>query len=144
MCVAKLVCCIKFIFAVLQNRCRRDQCKFFHPPTHIKQQLISAGKQFGAMMSSMYSMPGGSYYPPIPTVVSWSCKCFSLALFPDTLSGPRVSGNETTLFHPFSSPDSLSGPRVSGNETTLFHPFSSPGSSVTEYSAHYWCRWADN
>ena len=52
-----------------QDRCQREKCKYFHPPLHIKERLVSAGKQFGAMMSNTY-MASTPAYPPtaIPAV----------------------------------------------------------------------------
>ena len=48
----------------VQDRCHRDHCKYFHPPPHIKEQLVTAGKQFGAMMSGCYPVP--AYQPTLP------------------------------------------------------------------------------
>ena len=48
----------------VQDRCHRDHCKYFHPPPHIKEQLVTAGKQFGAMMSGCYPVP--AYQPNLP------------------------------------------------------------------------------
>lgn len=56
-----VTCCYDF----LKDRCQRHSCKYFHPPAHIKQRLVAAGKQFGAMMSSVY-VPPGSAYPVVP------------------------------------------------------------------------------
>lgn len=49
-----------------QDRCRRERCKYFHPPQHIKERLVTAGKQFGAMMSTTYVMPTSAF--PMPAV----------------------------------------------------------------------------
>lgn len=49
----KVTCCYDF----LKDRCHREHCKYFHPPSHIKDRLVSAGKQFGAMMSGLYNVP---------------------------------------------------------------------------------------
>lgn len=40
---------------ILQGRCQRDFCKYYHPPNHIKERLISSGKQFGAMFAAKMS-----------------------------------------------------------------------------------------
>lgn len=55
----KVTCCYDF----LKDRCYRERCKYFHPPSHIKERLVAAGKQYGAMMSNLYSMTGGGMYP---------------------------------------------------------------------------------
>ena len=62
----KVTCCYDFLkvltkgllwskvdvaFLSFQGRCHRDYCKYYHPPAHIKERLVSAGRQFGAMMS---------------------------------------------------------------------------------------------
>ena len=58
-----------------QDRCQREKCKYFHPPLHIKERLVNAGKQFGAMMSNTY-MASTPAFPPaaIPAV---SCEMAS-------------------------------------------------------------------
>jgi muscleblind protein len=50
----RVTCCYDF----LKDRCYREKCRYFHPPIHIKERLVSAGKQFGAMMSNLYTVPG--------------------------------------------------------------------------------------
>lgn len=37
----KVICC----FDNLKNKCRRDNCKYFHPPLHLKAQIEINGKQ---------------------------------------------------------------------------------------------------
>lgn len=39
-----------------QDRCMREKCRYFHPPAHIKDRLVMAGKHFGMMMSAYPSM----------------------------------------------------------------------------------------
>lgn len=60
----KVTCCYDF----LKDRCYRERCKYFHPPAHIKERLVTAGKQYGAMMSNLYSMTGGGMYPATCTI----------------------------------------------------------------------------
>ncbi|CAI7994459.1 Muscleblind-like protein 3 [Geodia barretti] len=50
----RVTCCYDF----LKDRCFREKCRYFHPPLHIKERLVSAGKQFGAMMSNLYVVQG--------------------------------------------------------------------------------------
>ena len=70
-----LLCIIVFVhftkfptMCVTQDRCYREKCRYFHPPSHIKERLVSAGKQFGAMMSTYHTVqPGGGTNNPYPT-----------------------------------------------------------------------------
>lgn len=43
----------------------REKCRYFHPPAHIKDRLVMAGKHFGMMMSSSYPpiMVGATFQP---------------------------------------------------------------------------------
>ena len=65
----------------VQDRCQREKCKYFHPPLHIKERLVNAGKQFGAMMSNTY-MASTPAYPPaaIPAVSCEMGKWYMLYL----------------------------------------------------------------
>ena len=50
---------ISFSVLYQQDRCYRERCRYFHPPRHIKDRLVNAGRQFGAMMSNIHIIPGG-------------------------------------------------------------------------------------
>ena len=52
----------------IQDRCHREKCRYFHPPPHIKDRLVSAGKSFGAMMSNLHLIQTGSYPGNLPPV----------------------------------------------------------------------------
>lgn len=45
----KVLCC----FDNLKNKCRRDNCKYFHPPPHLKTQIEINGKQNLILKSEM-------------------------------------------------------------------------------------------
>ena len=48
----------------------RDKCRYFHPPAHIKDRLVMAGKHFGMMMSSYPPMVGATFQPCVRAAYS--------------------------------------------------------------------------
>jgi len=61
----------------LQGRCNREKppCKYFHPPLHLKDQLLINGRNHlalkNALMQQMGLAPGQAVVPgPVPQVVS--------------------------------------------------------------------------
>ncbi|KAL1123864.1 hypothetical protein AAG570_001634 [Ranatra chinensis] len=67
---------IKIEFVCSQGRCNRDKppCKYFHPPQHLKDQLLINGRNHlalkNALMQQMGLTPGGQHIVPgqVPTV----------------------------------------------------------------------------
>lgn len=64
-------------FFLLQGRCNRDKppCKYFHPPQHLKDQLLINGRNHlalkNALMQQMGIAPGQPVIPgQVPAVVS--------------------------------------------------------------------------
>eukprot|EP00731_Ephydatia_muelleri_P030251 Em0021g774a len=57
----RVTCCYDF----LKDRCMREKCRYFHPPAHIKDRLVMAGKHFGMMMSAYPSMAFQPCYPVV-------------------------------------------------------------------------------
>jgi hypothetical protein len=42
------------LFDSEQDRCSRETCKYFHPPSHLKEQLLINGKNHLAMKNAMF------------------------------------------------------------------------------------------
>lgn len=84
---------INFFF--LQGRCNREKppCKYFHPPQHLKDQLLINGRNHlalkNALMQQMGLTPGQTLVPgQVPTVV---CQRFSLHSFVFRSSYPHIT-----------------------------------------------------
>ena len=87
------ICFQNFLFVVvvcLQGRCNREKppCKYFHPPQHLKDQLLINGRNHlalkNALMLQMGMAPAGQSVLPgqIPTIVRLiSVVDFSSSLF---------------------------------------------------------------
>lgn len=68
---------IIFYFLSFQGRCNRDKppCKYFHPPQHLKDQLLINGRNHLALKNAIMQqmgIPGGQQVlqGQIPAVVS--------------------------------------------------------------------------
>lgn len=61
---------------IFQGRCNREKppCKYFHPPQHLKDQLLINGRNHlalkNALMQQMGLTPGQVLPGQVPTVVS--------------------------------------------------------------------------
>lgn len=75
------ICCYILNFKLFcihpQGRCNREKppCKYFHPPQHLKDQLLINGRNHlalkNALMQQMGMAPGPQVLPgQVPTVVS--------------------------------------------------------------------------
>ncbi|XP_064394709.1 muscleblind-like protein 3 isoform X2 [Halichondria panicea] len=73
----------------MQDRCHRDHCKYFHPPPHIKEQLVTAGKQFGAMMSGFYPVP--AYQQTLPVAPGMPSQYGEYGVLPAQFTGDKLS-----------------------------------------------------
>lgn len=72
-----------YIYFLFQGRCNREKppCKYFHPPQHLKDQLLINGRNHlalkNALMQQMGIAPGQPVLPgQVPTVVSTKTYCF--------------------------------------------------------------------
>ena len=61
----RVTCCFNYI----RDRCLREKCRYFHPPIHIKDRLVMAGKHFGMKPKSPLS-PVYAYQVPMPLLLS--------------------------------------------------------------------------
>ncbi|GJQ82998.1 putative metal ion binding protein [Trypoxylus dichotomus] len=73
-----------------QGRCNREKppCKYFHPPQHLKDQLLINGRNHlalkNALMQQMGLTPGQAALVPgqVPAVVDTATECLPLTLLP--------------------------------------------------------------
>lgn len=69
------------LFEIFQGRCNREKppCKYFHPPQHLKDQLLINGRNHlalkNALMQQMGLTPGQVLPGQVPTVVSFFFLC---------------------------------------------------------------------
>lgn len=89
--VAELNWFANVVHLLLQGRCNRDKppCKYFHPPQHLKDQLLINGRNHlalkNALMQQMGLTPGQPLVPgQVPTVVCDSPTPFNTA-------GPNIN-----------------------------------------------------
>ncbi|CAB0016987.1 unnamed protein product, partial [Nesidiocoris tenuis] len=76
-CCPHMACGISCVNSVLAGRCNRDKppCKYFHPPQHLKDQLLINGRNHlalkNAVMQQMGLTPGQPVVPgQVPTAVA--------------------------------------------------------------------------
>lgn len=83
---------------LFQGRCNREKppCKYFHPPQHLKDQLLINGRNHlalkNALMQQMGLTPGQVLPGQVPTVVSnnplgYYFRCFERSVLPRTNVG---------------------------------------------------------
>lgn len=58
-------------FAALQGRCNREKppCKYFHPPQHLKDQLLINGRNHLALKNALMQQMGMAPPAPTPTIM---------------------------------------------------------------------------
>lgn len=79
----------------LQGRCNRDKCKYFHPPQHLKEQLLINGRNHLAFKNAFLQqcglvgpplMPGGQLASPAAVVSTVSIPNMMSTLLQPTLA----------------------------------------------------------
>lgn len=87
-------------YCLLQGRCNREKppCKYFHPPQHLKDQLLINGRNHlalkNALMQQMGITPGQAVLPgqcPVVSIITTMLSCFIFFLFLYThLFSPKI------------------------------------------------------
>jgi hypothetical protein len=79
-----------FVIFLLQGRCNRDKpaCKYFHPPQHLKDQLLINGRNHLVSMLS-------NFFPAL--LMTWPNKLYCLYLAITFRSSLTFAGNTQSL-----------------------------------------------